>query len=48
MNKEPLLRQMDLFIGEFTRMKESLIEDDREAMKEMMRISTERRKQFDK
>lgn len=48
MNKEPLLRQMDLFIGEFTKMKESLIEDDREAMKEMMRISTERRKQFDK
>lgn len=48
MNKEPLLRQMDLFIGEFTRMKESLIEDDREAMKEMMRISTERRKQFDR
>ena len=48
MNKAPLLRQMDLFIGEFTRMKESLIEDDREAMKEMMRISTERRKQFDK
>ena len=48
MNKEPLLRQMDLFIGEFTRMKESLIEDDREAMKEMLRISTERRKPFDK
>lgn len=48
MNKEPLLRQMDLFMGEFNKMRESLIEDNREAMKEMMRISTERRKQFDK
>lgn len=48
MNKEPLLRQMDLFMGEFNKLRDSLVEDDTEKMKEMMRTSTERRKLFDK
>ena len=48
MNKEPLLRQMDLFMGEFNKLRDSLIDDDREDMMNMMRISTERRKMFDK
>ncbi len=48
MNKEPLLRQMDLFIGEFNKLRNSLVEDNTEKMKEMMRTSTERRKLFDK
>lgn len=48
MNKEPLLRQMDLFMGEFNKLRDSLVEGDTEKMKEMMRTSTERRKLFDK
>lgn len=48
MNKEPLLRQMDLFMGEFNKLRDSLVEGDIEKMKEMMRTSTERRKLFDK
>ena len=48
MNKEPLLRQMDLFMSEFNKLRDSLVEGDTEKMKEMMRTSTERRKLFDK
>lgn len=48
MNKEPLLRQMDLFMDEFNKLRTSLIEENREDMMEMMRCSTERRKMFDK
>lgn len=48
MNKEPLLRQMDLFMGEFNKLRQSLLDDNREEMMEMMRCSTERRKLFDK
>lgn len=48
MNKEPLLRQMELFMGQFQKMHDCLKEGDREGMKAMMRMSTERRKKFDK
>ncbi len=48
LNKECLLRQMDLFLDKFTSMRDSLRNDDYEGMKEMMRISTERRNYFDK
>lgn len=48
MNKEALLRQMDLFKGEFDKMYNYLKEGNREEMMNMMRISTERRKLFDK
>ncbi len=48
MNKEPLLRQMDLFKGEFEKMYSLLEKDDREGLKEMMRLSTQRRKLFNR
>ncbi len=48
MNKEALLDQMDLFEKSFSQLHNCLKNDDREGMMEMMRISTERRKQFDK
>lgn len=48
MNKEPLLSQMDRFLDQFNRLREHLQDEDREAMREMMRISTARRSLFDK
>lgn len=48
MNKQALLRQMEIFMGEFEKLRAYLSEDNREGMKEMMRISTQRRKSFDK
>ncbi|MGN0448253.1 MAG: prephenate dehydrogenase [Acutalibacteraceae bacterium] len=48
MNKQALLKQMELFIGEFEKLHAYLKADDREGLKEMMKISTERRKLFDK
>ncbi len=48
MNKEALLRQMDIFLGEFNKLRTSLIDENREEMTEMMKCSTERRKKFDK
>lgn len=48
MNKDALLSQMDLFKKHFDDLYNYLKDNDREGMKEMMRISTERRKQFDK
>lgn len=48
MNKEPLLRQMELFMGQFQKMHDCLKDGDREGLKDMMRMSTERRKKFDK
>jgi len=40
LNKEPLLRQMDLFMDEFNKLRNSLLVEDRKAMKKMMRTST--------
>lgn len=48
LNKDALLRQMDLFLGEFEKLRGFLATDNKEGMKKMMRISTERRKLFDK
>ena len=48
LNKEALLRQMDIFKGEFDKMYTYLKEDKKEEMMNMMRISTQRRKLFDK
>ncbi len=48
MNKEPLLRQMDTFIGELTRFRNMLEAGDREGMREKMRLSTARRALFDR
>lgn len=47
MNREALLREMTLFEEQFTRLKHQLQTGDVEAMKEMMRRSTERRDAFD-
>ena len=48
MNREPLLRQMDIFLREFTAFRNMLEAGDTEGMREKMRISTERRAAFDK
>ena len=48
LNKEALLSQMELFRKHFDDLYVCLKDDDREGMMEMMRISTKRRKQFDK
>ena len=47
MNKHELLSQMDLFLGQFRRLRDALAQDDKETMQQMMRTSTERRKYFD-
>lgn len=48
MNREALLRQMDLFSAQFERLRTSLAEGDIETMKAMMKKSTERRDAFDR
>lgn len=46
-NRDELLQQMDLFIGHFAELRKALSEGDEQKMKEMMRLSTERRAYFD-
>lgn len=48
LNKEELVDQMDLFLKEFCKLKEAILKEDLTTMKEMMRLSTSRRKYFDK
>ncbi len=48
LNKDALLKQMDIFKGEFDKLYSYLKDENREEMKNMMRVSTERRKLFDK
>lgn len=48
MNKETLLEQMDKFLSEFGKLRDTLENGDRETMREMMRVSTARRALFDK
>ena len=48
MNKNQLLSQMDLFLKQFKELRDALAKEDAEKMKEIMRLSTERRKYFDK
>ena len=47
-NKEPLLRQMNMFMDKFASLKEMLEKEDIDGMRRMMRHSTERRALFDK
>ncbi len=47
MNREPLLEQMDLFLKEFTELREMIASEDREGMRKKMRLSAERRAWFD-
>lgn len=48
LNKKELLSQMDLFMSKFTELRNALEAEDTDKMREMMRISTERRRHFDK
>ena len=48
LNKETLLEQMDKFLSEFGKLRETLETGNRETMREMMKISTARRALFDK
>ena len=48
LNRDELLSQMDLFSEKFGELREALASGDSGKMKEMMRISTERRGYFDK
>ena len=48
LNKETLLEQMDKFLAEFGKLRETLETGDRDTMREMMKISTARRALFDK
>lgn len=47
-NKDELVEQMNLFEQHFGRLKQYIQDDDREGIREMMRLSTKRRKVFDK
>lgn len=46
-NKKELVAQMELFEKNFEKLKKSIEDGDRETMREMMRLSTARRKFFD-
>lgn len=47
-NKEKLLEQMNAFLSSFEELKTALENDDSEKLRSMMRLSTERRAEFDK
>lgn len=47
-NREELLEQMDLFVNHFASLRDALKNGDVETMKSMMRLSTQRRRYFDK
>lgn len=47
-NKEALLCEMDRFLNSFNELYDKIKNNDRDGMREMMRISTERRAKFDK
>lgn len=47
-NREPLLRQMDVFAREFAELRGLLARGDAEGLREKMRLSTQRRAYFDK
>ncbi len=48
LNKEKLVEMMDIFESDFKRLKNYILNDDSESIKDMMRVSTERRKLFNK
>lgn len=48
LNRDALLDSMDKFLAEFMKLRASLENGDRETMRKMMRVSTERRALFDK
>ena len=48
LNKDEIVEQMNLFEQHFGKLKECIQNDDREGIREMMRLSIKRRKVFDK
>lgn len=48
LNQQPLLHQMNVFLNEFTALRDIIAAGDTETLKEKMRLSTERRAWFDK
>lgn len=48
LNKDEIVEQMNIFEQHFGKLKECIQNDDREGIREMMRLSTKRRKVFDK
>jgi len=48
MNKQPLLDQMDVFIKEMNTLKGMLEKDDKEGLRDKMKLSTQRRALFNK
>lgn len=47
-NKEKLLKEMDLFLEQFTKLRTAIQNSDEETMKSMMKLSTKNRSYFDK
>ena len=47
-NRDALLREMDAYRASFDELRECIANGDRDRMREMMRLSTSRRKRFDK
>ena len=47
-NKDNLISEIDKFSDALATMRQKLVDDDREGLEEMFRLSTERRKAFDK
>lgn len=48
LNKEPLIKKLEVFINECKTIKDLITNEDKEALKEKMRLSTKRRALFDK
>ena len=48
LNKDALLESMDLFSREFEEFRQLIVDEDREGIRQAMRLSTERRAWFDK
>ncbi len=47
-NKDALLAEMDAYRAAFDKLRDTIANGDRDTMRQMMRLSTERRKRFDK
>ncbi|MGN0983256.1 MAG: prephenate dehydrogenase [Gemmiger sp.] len=47
-NKDNLISEIDMFLGALTELRGKLVEDDRDGLEEMFRLSTARRAAFDK
>ena len=48
LNADELVGQIDLFEGQLNRLREAIVSGDMQTLREMMRLSTERRALFDK